>query len=226
MADRFFPQPKRSEYSGDDLEAYDRVIDRFTGGKPHIEEPDVGPYFSTLLAAPRFAANLSRMGELVRDAPNAGNTYSHADRELVDQVLAYDWNYFGFMTSHTPDAIAAGIRLEAIEAIRDGRDAELTAEERQLVDYVRRVVSGTVTDNSFETIVSRFGRRGAVEYTIFIAYLALVFRLWQAFNIPSPPRDQIENILRSIRDGTFEVPSFEEAAHRATGKNPVKKPQG
>lgn len=223
MPDRFFSQPKRTDFSGADLEGYDRVVERFTGGKTPTEEIDVGPYFSTLLSSPPFAANLSRMGELVRNAPNVGETYSHADRELVDQVLAYDWNYFGFLSSHTPDAIAAGIRLEAIEAIRDGRDSELTEEERQIVDYVRQVVSGTVTDESFGAILERFGKRGAVEFTIFIAYLALVFRLWQAFNIPSPPRDHIEGILRGIRDGTLGVPSFEEVANRGTGKNPVGK---
>lgn len=223
MSNRLFSQPKRTEFSGVDLEAYDRVIERFTGGKPASGEINVGPYFSTLLHSPPFAANLSRMGELVRNAPNIGETYSHADRELVDQVLAYDWNYFGFLSSHTPDAIAAGIRIEAIDAIRDGRDSDLTTQERQIVDYVRQVVSGTVTDETFEAIVERFGKRGAVEFTIFVAYLALVVRLWQAFNIPSPPRDHIDDILRSIRSGTFEVPSFEEMAHRATGRSPVRK---
>ena len=204
-------QPKRSDFTGEELEAYDRVLARFGAAG---EDKEVHPYFGALLNGPEMAATLSKMGTLIRGAPNRGNTYSHHDREIVDQVLSYDFGYYGVLPLHTPDAVACGVRLEAIEAIRDGREEDLTDEERLLVTYVREVVGGGVTDETYEAIECRVGKRGAAEYTMFIAYLSTVIRLFQAFGMPSPTKEEIDTLIDGLRDGSVPVPSYEEAAVR------------
>jgi alkylhydroperoxidase family enzyme len=204
--------PKRDDFtSPEDLEAYDFVVSRFR--KPTTapgDESDVIPYFRLLLNSPLWAAPLARMGANVRTAGDRGDSYTHKDREWVDQVLAVAFRSNVVQGTHVPDALATGVRLEAIEAIRAGREDDLTDDERLLARYIRQVVSGTVDDAMFETIENRMGRRGAVEYTIFIAFLQLIMRLYQAFGLPDPPDEEIDRWLQEFRDGTRQVPDFRE----------------
>ena len=203
-------QPRRDEISPEELEAFDAVVRRRVGMgmAPGNAEPDLGPYFGALLNSPPFAAMLARFGTLVRTRGERGDTYSHADRELVDQVLSAVWRTNVVQLLHVPDGLAAGVRLEAIDAIRAGRAEELTSDERQLVDYIRAVERGTVTDEAFAGLERRLGRRGAVEYTIFIAFLIMTIRLHQALGFPDPPDEAIDGLLDEFRTGARELPDF------------------
>ena len=99
-------------------------------------------------------------------AVTGGDGYSHADREFVDEVISADWGYDVVLPLHIPDALASGVRLEAIEALRSGRDDLLTDDERFLATFIRQVESRTLTDESWERMVKRIGLRGAVEYMV------------------------------------------------------------
>lgn len=68
---------------------------------------------------------------------NYEGTYSHADREFVDQIMMHDLGTYAFRRLHTNDALSAGVRLEAIEAIRAGREDEVLTE-----DVIRRLRAG------------------------------------------------------------------------------------
>jgi alkylhydroperoxidase family enzyme len=186
----------------EDREAYAAVVDRFGGPEA------VSPYFGALLNAPPFAAGLARMGTLVRLAGEREGTYSHVEREFVDQVLAADWQTNVVQKTHIPDALAVGVRMEAIDALRAGREEDLTDEERALADYIRKVVSGGVDDKARDAIEQRMGRRGMVEYTIFIALLQLIMRMYQAFGLPDPAQEEIDALLAGIRSGEIELPDF------------------
>ena len=61
------------------------------------------------------------------------------------------------MGLHVPDAVAAGVRLEAIEAIRYGHEEDLTEDEQLLARYIRQLVSGTVDDETFAAMSARMG---------------------------------------------------------------------
>jgi hypothetical protein len=112
------------------------------------------------------------------------------------------------MPGHLEDALLHGVRPEAILALREGREQDLTAQEQELTAYIREVVSGTVTDESFARIVARLGQRGAVEYTIFITYLAMTMRLYEALTGSSGPRDdELLGALREYVDGTRPLPT-------------------
>src|SRR4051794_7973628 len=136
-------QPHAADVDPDEREDYERVVARRTGigmASDDGDEPQLGPYFGALLNSPPLAAVLARFGTIVRTRGDDPRSYSHADRELVDQVLAADWKTNVVQLLHVPDGLAAGVRLEAMEALRDGREERLNDDERLLVGHVRRVV--------------------------------------------------------------------------------------
>jgi alkylhydroperoxidase family enzyme len=199
---RPLPPPERASFPLHEVADYDMVVNRnaqkFGGQLP--------PYHATLLHSPPFAAALNALGKVVRTTGEREGTYSHADRELVDQALSALWKTDVLQAVHIPDGLAVGVRLDAIEALRSGRDDELTDDERQLVTYIRQVVDGEVTHESFDRIEARFGRRGAVEYTIVVAFLQMTIRLFQAFGIPGISANEVEEMLRDFREGRRELP--------------------
>ena len=77
--------------------------------------------------------------------------------------------------------MAVGVRAEAIIALHEDREQDLTEEERRLTNYIRAVAGGTVDDEAWAWVVNHFGLRGAVEYSALIAHLLLTFRLMQTF---------------------------------------------
>jgi hypothetical protein len=98
-----------------------------------------------------------------------------------------------------PDAIAVGVRPEAIKALRAQREEELTAREQALTAYIRLVVQGAVTDEAYANMETLLGPRGAVEYTIFIAFLSGSVRIWQALGLEDPPDAEMDELLTRLR---------------------------
>ena len=114
--------------------------------------------------------------------------------------------------SHLHDAVAVGVRVEAIEALRAGREEELTDDERELTEYIRQVRDGRVTDESFAAMERRLGRRGVVEYTGFIMFLVLTIRLIEAFTGATGPTDeQIDEWIREYKEGTRQAPDAKQS---------------
>src|ERR1700761_5051069 len=114
-------QAHRGTFSGTELENYDSVIERMVRMRSTIPEvapqfdaeigaPDIGEYWGALLHSPPLAALTIGMGRFVRTAADRGDTYSHADREFVDQVLAADWKTNVVQGHHVPDAVSTGVR--------------------------------------------------------------------------------------------------------------------
>jgi hypothetical protein len=110
------------------------------------------------------------------------------------------------MPLHLPDGLGAGLRLEAVEAVRAGRDDDLTDDERLQATYIRRVIDGTVDDELYAAVEQRFGERGAVEYTIFITILHTTIRQMQAFGQPAPTDAEIAETIDDFREGRRAIP--------------------
>jgi hypothetical protein len=166
------------------------------------------PYFRALLASPPFAVNRVQLSSLVRTAGERADTYSHHDREFADQVLAIEMGTNVVATQHVPDALGAGVRLEAIEALYAGRDEDLTESERLLQSFIRQVINGTLEDHIYDAMEQRLGPRGLVEYIYFVTVLWMTMRQFQAFGLPDPPNDEILAILAEFRAGTRETPDW------------------
>src|SRR3954453_23730877 len=111
-----FSQPRRADVHEDELAAYDAVVERtaaMVGATvPADGELYVGEYWGALLNSPPMAAALNELGRLVRAAGDRSDSFSHYDREFVDQVLWADWKTNVVQEFHLPDALAFGVRLE------------------------------------------------------------------------------------------------------------------
>jgi len=208
-------QPRRADLPSSDQAAYDVVVAREHRqsfdlgllGDPALPARDdyAGPYFGALLNSPELALGIARMGTLVRTGERRG-AYTNAEREFADMVLSTDFGDTAILALHIPDALAVGVRLEAITAIRAGRQGDLTQDEAQLACYIRQVVSGQVDDESWAAMERRFGERGAVEYTVFVAWLMCTMRLWQAIGVPGPTHAEIDAMLDDYRAGRRLLP--------------------
>lgn len=203
---RLLPLPDRDGIPADELEDYDRWLQRAANARADRPAEGLPPYFSALLNSPPLAAGLMAMGRIVRQRGLQEGTYTHAQREFVDQVLSADWKTNVVQLTHVPDGLAVGVRLEAIDALRSGREDDLDEEERLLADHIRRVVDGTVTDESYARLEAHMGRRGALEYTIFIGFLMMTIRLNQALGVPDPPDEEVDRIVDEFRSGTRQLP--------------------
>jgi len=126
------PQPPEdAEIDPGEREDYDLVVERTN--RVHGGGGIASTYCGALLNSPPLAATLTRFGALVRQGQLRGS-YSDADRELIDIVLGVDLRSNAILAVHIPDALAVGVRLEAIEALVGGDDDALLPEERELVD--------------------------------------------------------------------------------------------
>jgi hypothetical protein len=126
-----------------------------------------------------------------------------ADHELIDLVLGFDSGYWGLSGGHTPNAVSAGVRIEAIEALADGREEVLNDEERQQVEFIRAVRDGTMTDEIWQRMTERLGSlRGTIEFAFFVCYLWLHHRMNWAFGIATIDEQEWRQRLRDYKDGT------------------------
>ena len=138
-----------------------------------------------MLASPEMSYHLSQMGRLVRAAGLNPGSYSHADREFVDQVLCPLLGTNLVLKMHIPDAVTAGVRIEAIEALQNGRDEDLTEDELLLATFVRQVTKLEMTDETWARMEERLGERGTIEYMIFTGLLNMILRMQSALGMPA-----------------------------------------
>jgi hypothetical protein len=200
-------QPRREDIPPEEHEAYDGVVQRmrnlFGAGDASPEEFfDVGEYFGAMLTSPPMCHVATQMGTFVRTAGNRENSYTHAQREFVDQVLSADWKTNVVQGLHVQDAVGAGVRLEAIEALRYGHEEDLNEDELLLATYIRQVVNGEVDDETYGKIEKLMGTRGLVEYTGFILWLQWIMRMMQTLGTENPPDAEIDKIIDELRAGS------------------------
>lgn len=199
--------PERDSFSDEeDQKEYDYVHNRvlkLTGHPP----ADI-PYVGACLNSPPFAASLWRFSGRMLAAFSLNEHTSHRDRDYINVVLGFDLECYTneMAQGHLRHAVESlGLRPEMVRAVWYGRDDELTSDERQLVDYIRAYVNGTVTDEMWAGIVERFGSvRSAVEYSLSIGYNLLCARSMQAFGIPQFSREEMEQFVDNLRAGDEE----------------------
>jgi hypothetical protein len=210
---RTIDEPARDEVPEPEVEFYDAIIGRERARGQAASQEKIGGYFGALLNSPPLGYHLSMMGRYCRAAGDSPDTFSHADREWVDQVLSKDWDSYAVMRHHLPDALAVGVRLGAIVALREGREEDLTSDERQLTEFIRMVRDGRVTDEAWQAMVTRMTQRGAVEYTIFIMFLNLTIRLIEAFtgDESAATPEEIDQMISEYQSGAREVGTVQAA---------------
>ena len=88
----------------------------------------------------------------------------------------------------------AGVREEAIAAVRERRDASgLQSDERAIVSYVRQLLrTNRVEQAVFDVLKDRHGVPWVVELTGIVGHYGLVTGMLNAFEVaPAPEADQL-----------------------------------
>lgn len=147
----------------------------------------VGP-FGVLLHSPEVAKRAARLGAYIRFE----SALSGAERELVILATARAMDCRFEWAAHAPLAKQAGVRAEAIAAIRERRaPAGLTAGEAEIVQYVTSLLlAHRVDDARFEAMRARLGTQGVVELTATAGYYSFIACTLNAFDVrPEPGAD-------------------------------------
>jgi alkylhydroperoxidase/carboxymuconolactone decarboxylase family protein YurZ len=212
--------PPRESVRADEREAYDRVLERqlgygyadFVGRFLHKDVlrsfpgDRVQPYFAALLNSPLIAGGMSDLGVVYRTRGEFLDGLQHADREWADMVTCTELNCLWVIYVHAPDAVAVGVRPEAILALVQEREEELTEIERLKSNFIRAVARGTMTSELFSAMDGELGTRATVEMVAFCGHTLKTKRLMQAFGVPDITREQLEEFLIAILDGRVELP--------------------
>jgi hypothetical protein len=208
-----FPQRERAHF--------DYMMERINAGfGPTVEQVDGEPYgvphFRAMTVSPSLAVQLSKLGYAVMSRQDQPQSFTQAHHEMIDLVLPLDSGYWALLAGHTPAAIAGGIRIEAIRALRDRKEHLLTDDERQVVEFIRAVRDGTVTDAKWLGMKERIGsERGVVEFVYLICLLIFHNKFCWAVGAPEMTRDAFDRMLTEFEDGTRAVPPRYKAPSQA-----------
>src|SRR5215207_4446076 len=120
-------RPERNDLPPEDRAAYDELlaIDERTRAQ-HASARTAAEYRSALLHAPTLALTYETQREAIRAAERRG-WFTAFDREFAHLVLSFHLGYSGVLGVHLPQAATAGVRAEALAALRSGDDGALTS---------------------------------------------------------------------------------------------------
>jgi hypothetical protein len=209
--------PNRDEVPEDERENYDAIVRAqsrpltVTRDGKELFDWDHSElywnYYSRLLVNPDAARAIRLVGGATRKVEYSAGTssFSAADHELIDLVLCFDSGYWALLRIHTPSAVVAGVSVETIEALRDGRDEDLDEDTRFVVTFIREVADGTLTDETWNRMEERLGsERGVVDFSILILILQMHMRLHHLFKIEPIPEEEYSQMLEILRAGGVE----------------------
>jgi len=173
------------------------------------EKTDYPPtdVFGPLLHAPRVALKLIELGGALRSlgepgANNAGSlpedfvefvafvVFTQLHDEAVSRGRAFA--YRRPMFNHAPRAVQSGMRPEAIQALRNHDDDALLPRERELAEFARAALAGSLDDHRWAQMQSRLGARRTIE-TVSYALLNFFFcRLESALGLRDATEDELD----------------------------------
>jgi 4-carboxymuconolactone decarboxylase len=143
-----------------------------------------GP-FSMMLHSPRLAALVLPLVTFFRE-DSVVETKLRAVAILSaarEREAAYVW------AAQVAYARRNGVREEVIDLIRaKGDPGRLSAEERDIVTYVRQLMrTNRVDQPTFDALQKRFGAQWVVELTVAANYYAMLSGVVNAFEVAAPP---------------------------------------
>ena len=159
--------------------AYDEIV----GSRGDVSGP-----FSVLLNSPEVGRRVGHLGAYIRFESSLPEEVT----ELAILVTAREWDCQYEWTYHEPLAREAGVREEAIAAVRD-RSAPSGLDEREALvfRYVQEIIRDhKVSEEARESVLEKFGPRGAVDLTATTGYYAMLAGALNTFEVPLESGDR------------------------------------
>jgi 4-carboxymuconolactone decarboxylase len=162
----------KADVPAEQHDEYDAIVEVLHGVR--------GP-FSVLMHSPGLAQKVMQAGAQVR----LGSTLTQTERELAVIAVArekdagYEW------AAHVRAGRAAGLREEAIEAVRHRADVSgLTPDERDIVTFVRQLLqTNRVEQELFDALRDRHSVRWLVELAATVGQYQYISAINNAFDV-------------------------------------------
>jgi 4-carboxymuconolactone decarboxylase len=157
-----------------------QAFDEIAASRGHV----VGP-FRALLHRPELARQVSRLGAYVRFQSGLDGALQELSILTVARHHAAQFEW----TAHVPLALRAGVREEAMAAIRDRRaPAGLTEGEATVWRFVHELLADKrVDDETYRATLGLLGRDGVFEITATVGYYSLLAAVMNAFEVEPAP---------------------------------------
>ena len=148
-----------------------------------------GP-FAILMRSPGLAQKVMEAGAHVR----LKSTLTPVERELVILAVAREKDATYEWASHVTTGRNAGLREEAIEAVRTRGDvAGLEPDERDIILFVRQLLQrNRVEQTLFDALLQRHGERWLVELAATAGQYQYISAINNTFDLqPGPDADRL-----------------------------------
>lgn len=205
----------RAKVPPEELEAYDRAYElvrkysddnAVSRARPYVGgEPYAQPYRIAWTNAPALcSAFLDAAWTTSRRAGKPG-WYAPADHEMVDLVLGFDSGYWVFHAGHTANAIASGVRIEAMRALRNGEEESLTADELLVVTFIRAVRDGEMSDELWDRMLARIGTlQGTIALAYQVSILSSIQQMMSVFGVPAMRPEEWDRLIEAYESGEID----------------------
>ena len=159
------PYVDREELDAEGQAIYDRI-------RQDRNSPKVGLQFRALLHNPKAAGFFTSMGAQLRFQSSIPEDL----KEFAICVLSREWNSDIEWTAHAALAAKAGVRAEALEAVRTGKaPAGLDDRQKAVVAFIHGLLrTKEVPDEAFNAVQKILGTKGTVDLVLTCSYYTAV----------------------------------------------------
>lgn len=171
---RIQPVTDREPLDAAGKQAWDAVAER-RGGR-------VGGPFGVLMHSPAAAERVARVGDHVRFDLDL----TPAERELAIIATAREFDVEVEWAGHTRLALDAGVPEATVEVVANRGDVSgLTAQERQIITYVRELLGPKrrVSEATFTVLHTRLGDRTMVDLATLVGYYGMLACALNTFEV-------------------------------------------
>ena len=171
------PEIVYAELDADQRRVYDAII---AGPRGQVQGP-----LKVWLQSAALADRAQALGAFCRFGTGLPPRLS----ELAIIVMGAYWRAGFEWFAHAPLAIKAGVDPAAVEAIRAGKPPKFAQpDETAVFSFAHELLTTrAVSDATYQSAVTRLGKKGVVELTGILGYYGLISMTIKAFEVPLPP---------------------------------------
>lgn len=142
-----------------------------------------GP-FVAMMRSPQLLERMQKVGEYIRFRSKIELRINRLAGLMVTRhwTNQYEWQ------GHIPHAIEAGLKLEIIEAIREGRrPLDMADDEAIAYDFVTEILTNkSVSDPTYANAVAEYGEQGVIDLLAVVGYYATQAMIMNVVRTPPP----------------------------------------